>query len=82
MQFGPRPLVQKIRVQAARAQQGNAPFPLLPLDLGAAEFGGQLGDLLLKLLLGTQTVIAGKSVGGEIADEKSRDGVEPERSEE
>ena len=52
-----------------------------PLDFGAAKFGGQFGDLLLKLLLGTQTVIAGESVDGEIADEESRDGVKPERGE-
>src|SRR5688500_8880510 len=81
VQFRAGPLVQKVRVEAVRAQQGDAPLPLQPLHFGSAEFGGQFGDLLLKLLLGKQTMIAGEGVDGEIADKESRDGVETERGE-
>src|SRR5215208_5963435 len=80
MQFGTGPFVQKIGIQALRAQQGNTSLPFCPFNLRAAQFSGELDDLLIELLLGAQTMIAGESIEREIADKKGGDGIEAERS--
>jgi hypothetical protein len=79
LQFGARPFVQKVGVQPIRAQQRDPPLPLRPLKLGVPELSGEVGDLLIELMLGAQTVVTGESVDGEIADEESSDGVKAQR---
>src|SRR5438445_13627337 len=77
----PRTLVEQVRIEAIRPQQGDAMLPLRALGLDAGKLGRELADLLDDILLRPQAVSSDIGIDAEIADQQRRADVETERTE-
>ena len=79
VEHGAGALVEHVRIEAARAQQRDAPFPLGPLGLQPRNLFRQLLHLQREVLLRAQTVVAAVGVHAEVADQQPRRHIECER---
>ena len=77
---GPGPFVQHVRVDTIRTEQRDPTLPHCPLGLKLIQIAFHRRELLLEILLRTQTMVPGKGVRGEITNEQRGKSVETKHS--
>src|SRR5262249_28172511 len=77
----PGALVEHVGIDAFGLEQRDAAFPIGAFGLERVKLGAEFRDLLVEILLRTQSAVAGVSIDAEIADHQRGDGVKRERVE-